>query len=495
MSGSASEALASGRVDLLHYIPRSGATGERFTMASLQQQANTNSSSSREGSAHNSPRTTPRGVGGTGAIGSTSSSPPKKVTPNKRGTAVAAGAGGGGGGGNNNIANPLPFASTSGGVGVSNSSGGGGIQRMSEPPDDDHDDDEEEDRYAQLSVPVSVAKAPVGLPAAYIATPPSSSSSAAAAAAGVASSDGKRGGGGGGIMARLFTSRGGDSPPSASSASASGAGRGKGRGGDSSTGNATIARSFGPSSGGSAAKRSDPHDSAAAHSGAVSRERARLEALRTGKWMAMLREWPQWMGNEGKRVKARNRCRKGIPESMRGAAWQVIVGSAAVREEAGGVGAYRRLLSLPLKGKGGSAPSSSLSSLSPPSGPKTKTTTSSSNSSGSGGLHSHGSGFSNVVSSNDAAAGGGSNGRSAAGGKKGVAASSGGGPTAASFTAKVHMRRNGTDVTPSVVQLFRGLQGASEGHATPEIIDTIERDINRTFPQFALFAEVGGLGE
>ena len=47
------------------------------------------------------------------------------------------------------------------------------------------------------------------------------------------------------------------------------------------------------------------------------------------KWLEMCRNWKYWSTTGVKKL--RDRCRKGIPDSMRGEAWQCLVGSAVTR--------------------------------------------------------------------------------------------------------------------------------------------------------------------
>jgi hypothetical protein len=370
----ASEALATGAVDLLTYVPRSGATGDRFTAALA-------ASASPVGLASD----------GSSRGGSSSGAP-----------------------------SPAPFVSRA-----------------------------------------SVAKAPVGLPPSPAPTPSGSGS------------------GSGGFMSRLSTLLPG---PASGAAVAKAGGSGSGGGGDDVTSGVRSPASSAPGVGGgdgarplpaaAARRRDDPHAAEAAHSGAVSRERARLEALRADKWLAMLRDWPGWMASEAKRTKVRDRCRKGIPEALRGAAWQAIIGSPAVRDACGGPGAYRRLLSLKLKGSGG-VPPAPLAEAAPQAA------------SGAAGAARR------PVSSWGKSSGSGAPSATAA-----AVAAVAAHQAHQHKAAKVRLSAAaGTPPLPSVPALFAALAGATEGHAGPDVIDTIERDINRTYPQFALFSEVGGIGE
>ncbi len=58
-----------------------------------------------------------------------------------------------------------------------------------------------------------------------------------------------------------------------------------------------------------------------------------IEVLRARemKWMTMCRNWDYWSTTGLKKL--RDRCRKGIPDSMRGEAWQRLVGSPTTRVE------------------------------------------------------------------------------------------------------------------------------------------------------------------
>ena len=119
--------------------------------------------------------------------------------------------------------------------------------------------------------------------------------------------------------------------------------------------------SRGRSAGGGGAAVAPAPESAAgagAAEGAVSRERLRLEGLRAAKWLAMLGEWPAWGGARAapaRRRRTRDRCRKGIPEALRGAGWAAILGAGALAEACGGSAAYQQLLALGLAAGGGGA--------------------------------------------------------------------------------------------------------------------------------------------
>lgn len=52
---------------------------------------------------------------------------------------------------------------------------------------------------------------------------------------------------------------------------------------------------------------------------------------REQKWLSMLNNWERWMSRRFPQVK--NRCRKGIPPSLRGRAWQLLSGSKALYEQ------------------------------------------------------------------------------------------------------------------------------------------------------------------
>lgn len=212
----------------------------------------------------------------------------------------------------------------------------------------------------------------------------------------------------------------------------------------------------------------------------ISKERARLEAQRSDKWLKMLGDWRGWMGSEAKRTQARNRCRKGIPEAMRGRAWQVIVDSPGVRQACGGDGAYKRLLSLKLAGQGGPTRSSSSDGASL---------------GGAAGSPGAGAGAAADAYLLRGWSSGGGKGVTSAPSAPGAASARPKGGPAASDSAKVTVAS--ADIPPLVpaAALFRALEGRAEGHATPDIVDTIERDINRTFPHISLFSQVGGLGQ
>uniref|UniRef100_A0A5K3FI19 Rab-GAP TBC domain-containing protein n=2 Tax=Mesocestoides corti TaxID=53468 RepID=A0A5K3FI19_MESCO len=53
------------------------------------------------------------------------------------------------------------------------------------------------------------------------------------------------------------------------------------------------------------------------------------------KWLMMCRNWDYWSSTGLKKL--RERCRKGIPDSMRGEAWQRLVGSAVTKYRQAGI--------------------------------------------------------------------------------------------------------------------------------------------------------------
>lgn len=55
------------------------------------------------------------------------------------------------------------------------------------------------------------------------------------------------------------------------------------------------------------------------------KEKLRLLRIREAKWLQMLSQWEVWTHTQPDRIK--NRCRKGIPDSLRGRAWLAIVGA------------------------------------------------------------------------------------------------------------------------------------------------------------------------
>nr|XP_039251833.1 TBC1 domain family member 10A-like [Styela clava] len=61
---------------------------------------------------------------------------------------------------------------------------------------------------------------------------------------------------------------------------------------------------------------------------------------REQKWLSMLNNWERWMSRRFPQVK--NRCRKGVPPSLRGRAWQLLSGSKALYEQ--NQGKYAELL-------------------------------------------------------------------------------------------------------------------------------------------------------
>lgn len=63
---------------------------------------------------------------------------------------------------------------------------------------------------------------------------------------------------------------------------------------------------------------------------------------REQKWLAMLNSWDKWMARRFGQVK--NRCRKGIPQSLRGRAWQLLSGSKSLYEN--NKGKYEMYLSM-----------------------------------------------------------------------------------------------------------------------------------------------------
>lgn len=53
--------------------------------------------------------------------------------------------------------------------------------------------------------------------------------------------------------------------------------------------------------------------------------------IREQKWLSMLNHWESWMSGKFSQVK--NRCRKGIPPSLRGRAWQLLSGGKALCDQ------------------------------------------------------------------------------------------------------------------------------------------------------------------
>lgn len=72
------------------------------------------------------------------------------------------------------------------------------------------------------------------------------------------------------------------------------------------------------------------------------RKRLLLENLRAEKWIAMLKQWEKYAGS----AKVKTRCRKGIPDPLRGAAWVRLTGCDRVAAAEAPV--YARLLCRPL---------------------------------------------------------------------------------------------------------------------------------------------------
>lgn len=171
-------------------------------------------------------------------------------------------------------------------------------------------------------------------------------------------------------------------------------------------------------------------------------ERIRLENSRTRKWLDMLAKPTD---TPAARKLLKTRCRKGIPDGVRGAAWFRLVGGAEMRAAAAAAGepSYAELLDLQLP-----------SELTGCSGPR---------------------------SSCEYAAGSSASGSSDAG------------------TGASHVAAATTPAAPAVEAADRSTSTARRLLAmspeTAAIIGTIERDINRTFPTQSLFAEVGGVGQ
>lgn len=65
-----------------------------------------------------------------------------------------------------------------------------------------------------------------------------------------------------------------------------------------------------------------------------------LEALRTRKWLAMLRDWDRI--STVKQDLLKKRCRKSIPDCLRGTLWPLICGATQLKNENPGL--YERLL-------------------------------------------------------------------------------------------------------------------------------------------------------
>jgi hypothetical protein len=59
--------------------------------------------------------------------------------------------------------------------------------------------------------------------------------------------------------------------------------------------------------------------------GAVRRDHLRINKLRVEKWLSMLTHWDEWASTKPGHVK--QRCRKGIPDAVRGRAWLAMVGA------------------------------------------------------------------------------------------------------------------------------------------------------------------------
>jgi hypothetical protein len=151
--------------------------------------------------------------------------------------------------------------------------------------------------------------------------------------------------------------------------------------------------------------------------------RIRLETARCEKWRAMLSEWDGAAARGAAPAAAlsaavKRRCRKGVPDALRGAAWlRLLRADAGMRADPT---LYADLLALPVcVGDGGGAARAGAPAPPPP----------------------------------------------APAPSPGASAS-----TLAALAA-------------------RG------GGASARVVDTIERDINRTFPQFGMFSEVGGRGQ
>eukprot|EP00040_Diaphanoeca_grandis_P028324 m.163829 g.163829 ORF g.163829 m.163829 type:complete len:544 (+) comp31307_c0_seq1:262-1893(+) len=60
-----------------------------------------------------------------------------------------------------------------------------------------------------------------------------------------------------------------------------------------------------------------------------------LNRRREKKWILMMNDWDKWMANKGDKIK--NRCRKGIPATVRGKAWKYLCGANALVETQQGV--------------------------------------------------------------------------------------------------------------------------------------------------------------
>lgn len=220
--------------------------------------------------------------------------------------------------------------------------------------------------------------------------------------------------------------------------------------------------------------------------------RVRLENSRCGKWRSMLEDWEGWTGgagpgalNGGKAERVKTRCRKGIPEAYRGRAWFMLLRADKAMEAqpslyrsllskalgtAGAVGGTAAFLAGAVAGAGGGSSrgdddgdgsdgeadggvedySSSASALGPPT---------------PGGLLSSGG------AARDAAADIGDDGGSS--------------------------RRSepGSQAGPDADAESESESDAAATAAARAIIGTITRDINRTFPQYSMFAEAGGIGQ
>jgi TBC1 domain family member 10 len=74
-----------------------------------------------------------------------------------------------------------------------------------------------------------------------------------------------------------------------------------------------------------------------------------LDNMRLGKWREMLRDWERWVNNTRLREQLKRRCRKGIPDAVRGQAWQRLV--LAQERKAALASLYEELLRRPRRGR------------------------------------------------------------------------------------------------------------------------------------------------
>lgn len=211
----------------------------------------------------------------------------------------------------------------------------------------------------------------------------------------------------------------------------------------------------------------------------------KLDATRQEKWTEMLDHWHVWSVGQPKRLKIR--CRKGIPDSIRGKAWLRITGADARLNDNKGV--YRILLSAPIEGRAG-ADSGRLS-------PSSGGVDAAAMGVGPAGANALPSSISQPPSALAQVAADVLSERLNTSASTSIASYP---SSMASFNVKTwfdatsNVSGTGTPSSPMSIPP-PAMQQLVAAPIQRDIIDTIERDISRTFPQQAMFKDAGGYGQ